>query len=63
VVDAVQRHEVAVVLISGGDNGLGAHGRTSLSLEFVHFMVALSGRALKRDPLRAVRESQAYGRH
>jgi hypothetical protein len=61
MVDAVERHEVAGVLISRGDNGLGAHGRTSLSLEFVHFMVALSGRALKRDPLRDVAESRAYG--
>jgi len=31
VVDAVQRHEVVVVLVSRGDDGLGAHGQASLS--------------------------------
>jgi hypothetical protein len=57
VIDAVQRHEVAGVLIRGGDDGLGAHGQASLLIEIVSFMVALSGCTHKRDPLRRLPQS------
>jgi len=51
-----------VVLVSGGDDGLGAHGQASLlRSNSSRFMVALSGRAHKRDLLRHVRQSVADG--
>ena len=54
VVDAVQRHEVVAALGFRGDDGLGAHGRSSLWLKFGCFMVALSSATSKRNPLRSM---------
>jgi len=56
VVDAVQRHEVVVALGFRRDDGLGAHGLTSLGSNSMDFMVALSSAASKGNLLRCMRE-------
>ena len=62
VVDAVQRHEVVAVRSAGATTGWVLTGRP-LSVEIVHFMIALSDARSSAIRCVSVRQSPRYGRH